>query len=248
MHLSRAGIPPKNDVPRINDYALIGDCRSVALISRNGSLDWLCWPRFDSPSTFAAILDKEKGGHWSITPSFPHRAVRAYVENTNVLETTFSNEHGTATLIDLMPVASEEFKKQNLLPEHEIIRQLTCSAGEVQFQIDFVPRADYGSQPIRLRWVPNFGIHFETRYGAYWLRSSVPLQTEEHHARGTVVLKKGEVAQFSLTYAEEAPSVLPCTGERMYRAIERSVQWWKNWAASACPCRRTSPSRRITRG
>src|SRR6478752_4820592 len=76
-------------VPKIQDYAAIGDCRTAALVSLCGSVDWLCWPRFDSPAIFAALLDRDKGGHWSITPTSPCRFERRYIENTNVLETRF---------------------------------------------------------------------------------------------------------------------------------------------------------------
>ena len=76
---------------RIQDYAAIGDCRSAALISRHGSLDWLCWPRFDSPAVFAAILDPN-AGKWSIAPTGPFRASRRYLEGTNILETRFETD------------------------------------------------------------------------------------------------------------------------------------------------------------
>src|SRR2546430_6665765 len=98
------------EVTKIQDYAIIGNGRSAALISRRGSLDWLCWPRFDSPSIFAALLDREKGGFWSIAPSGRYHSSRRYIENTNVLETHFETADGSATLIDLMPVTSEEEK------------------------------------------------------------------------------------------------------------------------------------------
>src|ERR1700757_534002 len=113
--------------PDIGDYAVIGDCRSAALVSKYGCIDWLCWPRFDSPSIFAALLDKEKGGFWSIAPVYPCEFRRAYVKDSNVLETYFIGANGRATLTDLMPVAAEDFKKKSLLPDHEILRQIACT-------------------------------------------------------------------------------------------------------------------------
>src|SRR5947209_18473620 len=100
----------------IEDYAVIGDTRSCALISRDGSIDWLCWPRFDSRSHFAAILDAEKGGRFCIQPSIPFRATRRYIDDTNVLETTFTTDGGVARLTDLMPVLLETDKRRILAP------------------------------------------------------------------------------------------------------------------------------------
>src|SRR5260221_222727 len=93
--------------PKIQHYGIIGDCRSAALISTHGSIEWLCWPRFDSPAIFAAMLDREMGGSWSITPRGEHQTSRSYIENTNILETRFECQNGSATLTDLMPVDSE---------------------------------------------------------------------------------------------------------------------------------------------
>lgn len=84
----------------IGDYAIIGDCRSAALVSRGGSIDWLCWPRFDSPSLFAAILDRQRGGHFTVRPTAPFKASRRYLDRTYVLETTFVTDTGTMRLID----------------------------------------------------------------------------------------------------------------------------------------------------
>ena len=217
--------------PKIHDYAIIGDCRAAALISRYGSVDWLCWPRFDSPAMFAALLDQEKGGHWSIAPTLPCRFERRYLENTNVLETRFLCRSGQAALIDLMPVASEKFKRSAMVADHELVRQLVCTEGEIEIQVEFEPRAEYGRNPVRLRDHGQLGLRFESGRGVYWLRCNRPLQVQSDGAHGTMVLKRGETLDFSLSYAEESPAVLPALGERMRTAIERSVQWWQQWAA-----------------
>ena len=100
------------EVTKIRDYAIIGNGRSAALISKRGSLDWLCWPRFDSPSVFGAILDSKNGGHWSIRPLHESEVSRRYIENTNVLETTFVGVSGQIVLTDFMAVTSEENKRR----------------------------------------------------------------------------------------------------------------------------------------
>src|SRR5689334_20374040 len=118
----RAALPapyPSKDFPRIDDYGAIGDCRAVALVSSAGSIEWLCWPRFDSPSLFASILDREKGGYWRICPSTGRMSARRYIEHSNVLETTFQAEHGTAVLTDLMPVRDAESEVGGMVPDHE---------------------------------------------------------------------------------------------------------------------------------
>jgi GH15 family glucan-1,4-alpha-glucosidase len=218
-------------IPKIQDYAVVGDCRAAALVSRHGSVDWLCWPRFDSPSIFAAILDRDKGGYWSIAPTGQCEFKRAYVRDSNVLETHFVCAGGSATLTDLMPVAAEEFKRRNLLPDHELLRQLACSEGELEIQVDFYPRANYGSKAVRIRDLGASGLRIDVGRGAYRLRSSVPLGIHGDGAQAKFSLKRGDVLQFSLSYSEESPSVLPALGEPARAAVDRSVQWWQQWAA-----------------
>src|ERR1700740_1221390 len=92
---------------RIEDYALIGDCEAAALVGRNGSIDWLCWPRFDSDACFAALLGDREHGHWQIAPREPFRVTRRYRPNTLILETRFETAGGAATLIDFMPSRSD---------------------------------------------------------------------------------------------------------------------------------------------
>src|SRR5437588_5374434 len=105
----------------IADYAIIGCTRSAALISRDGSIDWLCWPRFDSPSIFARIIDYQKGGYFSIRPVGEFKSSRRYLEATNVLDTTFETSAGTLKLTDLMPATHEEEKRRSLTPFREIL-------------------------------------------------------------------------------------------------------------------------------
>src|SRR5262245_24108207 len=135
----------------IHDYGIIGNGRSAALVSRSGSIDWLCWPRFDSPSLMAALLDRERGGHFQIGPAAPFTATRAYAEDTNVLVTTFTTESGEARLTDLMPVLSEEEKATTLFPEHEILRVCAGVRGDVEMRVDFRPRPDYARRVVPIR-------------------------------------------------------------------------------------------------
>ena len=127
----------------IGDYAAIGDGGSAALVGRDGSIDWLCWPRFDSPSIFGALLDPT-AGRWRIAPVAPFRTERHYIKDTNVLQTRFDTGAGLLVLTDLMPVASEEEKARLLMPEREILRLIECERGEVEIEWSFEPRPGYG--------------------------------------------------------------------------------------------------------
>src|SRR5688500_6615600 len=102
--------------PKLSDYALIGNCRSAALVSKYGSIDWCCLPEFDSPSIFAAILDRQKGGHFCIAPTKPYRSIQKYIEQSNVVETHFITDEGEVRLTDAFTVMSEEEKACGLFP------------------------------------------------------------------------------------------------------------------------------------
>src|SRR5271165_5302076 len=119
---------------RIEDYALIGDCGTAALVGRNGSIDWLCLPRFDSAACFAALLGKAENGRWLIAPSGSFKSRRRYREDTLILETTFTTARGQATLIDFMRVSDEWTS---------IIRIVMGIKGSVEFITDIVIRFDY---------------------------------------------------------------------------------------------------------
>jgi GH15 family glucan-1,4-alpha-glucosidase len=221
----------RSGMMQIHDYAAIGDGRTVALVSRNGSIDWLCWPRFDSPSLFGAILDG-KAGCWTLAPSAPFRVTRHYVDATNVLQTRFDTEGGALVLTDLMPVASEQDKARLMLPDHEILRVAECVRGEVDLAMRFVPRPGYGRRRGRLRHAGPLGVRVETGADVLVLRTDLPLDVvADDDVRGRARLRAGEVVHASLTFADDWPAVLPPLGERSFEAIARSVAWWREWAA-----------------
>ncbi|HXV09509.1 MAG TPA: trehalase-like domain-containing protein, partial [Burkholderiales bacterium] len=121
---------------KIEDYALIGDCQTAALVGRDGSIDWLCWPRFDSPACFAALLGKPEHGRWKVAPAESIRTIRrAYRRDTLILETEFETEQGAVTLIDFMPVRNRQ---------SDLIRIVSGRRGRVTMEMELVLRFDYG--------------------------------------------------------------------------------------------------------
>lgn len=215
---------------RIEDYAAIGNGRSTALISRAGSIDWLAWPRFDSGSIFAAILDHEAGGAWSITSASRCEIARRYIPNTNVLETRSTAVEGTAILTDFMPVATEEQKREMLWPEHELIRRVECCAGQVKLNLRFAPRPDYGRARALIKNRGKLGWQAESNGSLLTLQSSVPLLPDRAgDLAAEVILQSGESAEFSLTSATEAPAVLAPL-ELVTRKLQVTIDWWRGWA------------------
>ncbi|WP_242395438.1 glycoside hydrolase family 15 protein [Anaeromyxobacter oryzisoli] len=217
---------------RIHDHAIIGDGRSAALVSRRGSIDWLCWPRFDSPSVFGAVLDDE-AGRWTVAPASPFRSERRYLADTNVLETRFVTPSGTMVLTDFMPVASDEERRRLLLPDHAILRIATCERGEVEVETVFEPRPDYGRERPRLRDAGKLGVRVETRAGLLTLLAGLALRIEEERGRaaGRILLRAGDECQLSLTLASEWPTILQPLGVPSREALERTIRWWSGWAA-----------------
>jgi GH15 family glucan-1,4-alpha-glucosidase len=219
--------------PKIGDYAIIGDCRSAALTSREGSIEWLCWPRFDRPSIFASLLDRERGGHWRISPVRPATVKRQYLADSNVLQTEFAGQSGSASLTDVMGSTSSVLDANQLLPDHEILRRVECTSGELEIEIDFFPRADYGKRDVQIREFGKLGLRFTVGKGSYWLRSSVPLKLAGGRALASVTLRAGDVLRFSFTYSEEAPTVLRPMEASFDVHIEHSTMAWQRWARRA---------------
>jgi GH15 family glucan-1,4-alpha-glucosidase len=214
----------------IANYALIGDTRSAALVSRGGSIDWLCWPRFHAPSVFARILDAGKGGFFAVHPDLPFNATRRYVDATNVLETTFTCDTGIVKLIDLMPVMSEEEKAHRLAPFRQLLRRIEGLEGEVPIVATLAPRTNYAREVPRLRSRRDC-VDFTSGPTAYQLRSDAELQVQGDVAVARVTLRAGERRDFALAFDERSPTVFPNIGDAATAEIERSIAWWREWSS-----------------
>jgi len=218
--------------PSISDYAIIGDCRSAALVSRFGSIDWLCWPRFDSGSWFAALLDEDKGGRWQISPAQPFESHRRYREDSNVLQTVFETATGVIRIHDAMPVAPDDEESRVPLPEHEIIRLVECTRGEVDVATVFQPRPGYATKTFRLRSRGKLGFWVDVDSHCLILRSDAQLKLEGDSILGRQRLRAGEVLRFSLSFNSDAPARLSPI-ENLQDTIERTDAWWKRWVRMA---------------
>lgn len=213
----------------IQDYGIIGDCRSAALISKDGSLDWLCWPRFDSPFIFGSLLDEE-AGQWRIQPVGKFTASRRYIDHTNVLETTFHTPNGLLTLTDFMPVADEDYKRSHLMPDHEIIRIVRCISGRVNLEISYAPRLSYGKAHPKIQNKGRLGLRADLGEALLTLHSQTHFTVAGARATSMISLHAGESRSFSLTYSTEAPDVIPNL-DSSKDVLERTINWWKAWAA-----------------
>src|SRR5437762_514913 len=207
----------------IEEYALIGDCRSAGLVSRDGSIDWLCLPRVDSASTFGALLDARAGGRFRVRPTGPFRTERRYLPGTNVLETVFRAAGGAVALRDAMPVCSEEETRRRLVPEQEVLRELEGLDGDVELEVLYQPRPDYARSRPRLERRGRLGLWCSAGPGALVLTGepSLELSSDRGTAHGRAHLRAGERAYLSLCYAEEGPAVVPPLGAAARERMER---------------------------
>jgi len=214
---------------RIEDYALIGDCQTAALVSRGGSIDWLCIPRFDSGACFAALLGGPEHGRWTIAPKGRvHRVTRAYREGTLVLDTTFECDGGTAVLTDFMPLRER-------VPH--LVRIVRCTRGHVRIATELVIRFDYGSL---VPWVRREGEDRVAIAGPDSLRiqSEVPLHGENFTTLGEVGLREGQEVAFSATWH---PSHVKCPDRIDERTLLRGAE--RDWRAWSSRCTYAGPWR-----
>ena len=213
----------------IADYAAIGCTRSIALVSREGSLDWLCWPRFDSESIFGRILDAEKGGYFAIRPSTPFEAKRRYIERTNVIETTFTTATGVMRLIDLMPVMTEQEKETRLSPFRQLLRRVEGVEGDVPMVVTYEPRPGYGSVTPRLS-LRGDSVSCAWDARVLNLRSDAAFVVDRGTATARFDLRAGETRTFALGFDDHTPAVLASLGDEATAEIERTIAFWQAWS------------------
>ncbi|MBV9331576.1 MAG: glycoside hydrolase family 15 protein [Alphaproteobacteria bacterium] len=206
---------------RIEDYAMIGDCRTAALIGRDGSIDWLCVPRFDSASCFASLLGTEENGRWLIAPKAKARSERRYAGDTLILETVYRTRKGSVRVTDFMPVATEN---------SAIVRIVEGLSGEVEMGFELVIRFDYG---ITIPWVSRADRHTLLAVAGphlLVLRTQAKLHGEDMRTVGTFPVQKGETVSFTLSYCQShLPRPRPIN---LHTAHSKTKRFWGRWCGA----------------
>jgi GH15 family glucan-1,4-alpha-glucosidase len=207
---------------RIEDYALIGDCRTAALVGRDGSIDWLCWPRFDSSACFAALLGTAGNGRWLIAPkSAPVRINRRYRPGTLVLETEFETDTGSAAIIDFMPPADGA----------DLVRIVAGCSGRVIFQTELVLRFNYGGSVPWVNRLDDGTINAIAGPERLALRTPASLYGEDLKTVCEFTVEAGQSIPFVLSYGSsfQSPRLID-----PFRALEQTEAFWREWS-DRCP-------------
>nr|MBA3430814.1 glycoside hydrolase family 15 protein [Actinomycetota bacterium] len=217
---------------RIEDYALIGDTHSAALVGLDGSIDWLCLPRFDSRACFAAILDTERGGRWRLAPDGPSQATRAYRRDSLVLETTFSTRDGEVVITDCLPFeeGSQPGNPREIHTEDLVVRIVTGVSGTVRMEMDYSPRFDYGYVMPWFR-VGGHGIHAIGGPDALYLQAQVPLRLNRSNVTAAFEVGAGESVAFVAGYHWSYRDPRDVAPEGCFELVRSTDEFWKRWAA-----------------
>ncbi len=204
---------------RIEDYALIGDCETAALVDRKGSIDWLCWPDFSSEACFAALLGTEENGYWKIAPEDGTcSATRYYRDHTLILETVFENADGAVRLTDYMPIRDQH---------SAIVRVVEGIRGSLKMRMDLRLRFDYGRT---VPWVTHFdgGVRAVAGPNLVILQASVPVRGENLKTVAEFTMSEGTQATFSLRYGNSfQPEPRPVHHET---ALNHTEEYWQKWS------------------
>ncbi|MDQ3363435.1 MAG: DUF5911 domain-containing protein, partial [Actinomycetota bacterium] len=214
----------------VGDFALLSDCHSAALVGRDGSVDWYCAPRFDSPSVFAHLLDGE-GGHWSIRPVGEFDAERAYLEDTMVLRTVFRTPRGRVAVTDALALESGARGHDiGVRAPHVLLRRVEGVEGEVEMALEFVPRPEYALiTPLVLP--TETGVVARGGPAELQLVAGCPLGVEDTKATAHFTTRVGEATDFALIYrraADPGAGTLSCPdvgGE-----LANTREGWRSWS------------------
>lgn len=209
----------------IEDYGIIGDLRTVALVGMDGSIDWCCFPHFDSPSIFAALLDAERGGYFRIHAIDKVRRKQLYIPDTNVLVTRFLSRGGVGEIQDFMPISNSE--RSRLEGKHRIVRRVTTVRGKMRFRLECYPGFNYGRDSHTVE-LDERGVIFRSKAQELALLSPVEIKIEAQGVVAEFVLSEGETLTFVLKPHEEG-RLMHYPDEQMDQGYLETVQFWKRW-------------------
>lgn len=214
----------------IENYGIIGDLNTVALVGLNGSIDFMCFPDFDSPSIFAALLDDDKGGHFQIRPVFSDMNTKQlYLPDTNVLLTRFLSSEGVGEITDFMPV-------EELYNGKELIRRVTTVRGDVHYEMNCEPRFNYGRSGYTVNVVSDSEIILSSTgedKTVLRIKSSVPLKTGNGSITATFTLSANETADFLLEHVSKEHEYEKDFKTFVTESLFETVNYWKNWVAQS---------------
>ncbi|MBL1076340.1 glycoside hydrolase family 15 protein [Nocardia sp. 2] len=221
--------------PPIADHGLIGDLQTAALVATDGTVDWMCLPRFDSPSVFGSLLDR-RGGHCRIRPARPYRSTQMYFPDTAILITRFMTDSGTGEVVDFMPPLTDRSPTDN----HRLVRMLRCVRGQLSFEFDLMPRFDYGRRPHTTHILPD-GAVFHA--GDQILTLHAVREPDDArlarlqvvgggHVHGSITLEAGQVRGIVLeSGARTAPRALRVA--EVQGLFDDTVRFWHTWLAQS---------------
>lgn len=213
----------------IEDYALIGDRVSAALVSRDGSIDWGCFPRMDAPATFARILDADRGGSWRIAPARRYTSSRRYRPDTAILETSFETGTGTVRLTDFMPLGTPNARRA---ADGTVVRVVQGLTGRVEMATQFDPRFDFGRAALQWESEPRHGVRAMSGAESVTLHApDVSFAVGERGATGSFDVRAGDEVAFVMSY-RCPPSLLfgPALATAVPGLLEHTDREWREWA------------------
>src|SRR3954469_22151119 len=218
-----------SDFKPIADYGLLSDCNTSALVARDGSIDWLCMPRFDSPALFARILDPD-AGHWTIAPAGRSTVDRSYTDGSLVVKTLFATETGKASLTDAMAFAQGQ-RGHDLGNEapHEVLRVVEGIDGDVEFELELAARPEYGLVKPLVR-LTEYGARTFGGPNQIAVSSAVPLELDGSTLKARFTVREGESFGFALrwTPVERAAKEPTASGDVKDRLTD-AIEAWRSW-------------------
>ena len=215
--------------PPIAEHGVVGNLHTVALISTDGTVDWYCSPRFDSPSMFASLLDAERGGRFMLRPSGGEwQNKQLYLPDTNVLITRFLTPAGVGEVEDFMPVGEVRDGSHR----DRLIRRVVSVRGRMSFELECAPRFDFGREPHRADRRPE-GVVFESRAGRVALETDTPVEVRGSDVHASFELEAGESATFVLEHIPGEDAMHGHSAHETRELLDRTVSYWRRWLAQS---------------